>query len=130
MKKRSILIIDDDPDIIEALRIVLEDSDYAVDFAYNGEEGMIKAHKLNPDLIILDVMMTRTDEGFDVCREIKKDSSLTHIPILMLTALREKTGFDFKPEFGDSDWLPVEDYLDKPIQPDQLLQKVQELLGE
>ncbi len=130
MKKRLILIIDDDPDITMAMRLVLETRDYEVASATNGKEGLAKAEQLVPDLIILDVMMTRSDEGFEVCRTIKADPSLAHIPIVMITSLQEKTGFNFKPQAGESNWLPVDDYVDKPIQPEQLLQKVRELLTE
>jgi len=124
----KILIIDDDPDIVEAIRIVLESKKYQVDSAADSQEGLKIIKKDKPDLIILDIMMNRMDEGFDVCRELKKDPKYKDIPILMLTALKERTGFDFKPEAGDEDWLPVEDYVEKPIQPDDLLAKVEKLL--
>jgi CheY-like chemotaxis protein len=127
-QEKKILIVDDDADIVEAIKIVLESKSYKVTSASNGKEGIKRLKADKPDLIILDVMMTRTDEGFDVCREVKKDPRYKNIPILMLTALKEKTGFDFKSEAGDEDWLPVEDYIDKPIQPDQLLERVAKLL--
>ena len=124
----KILIIDDDPDFVEATRIVLESKSYQVITAADGKEGLKKIKQERPDLIILDVMMTKEDEGFNVCRMLKNDSENQKIPILMLTALREKTGFNFKPEAGDKDWLPVEDYLEKPIDPDKLLARVEKLL--
>lgn len=130
MEKNKILIVDDDADIVETMRIVLESKSYKVTSASNGKECVKRLKEEKPDLIILDVMMARKDEGFDVCREIKKDPQYKDIPILMLTALKEKTGFDFKKEAGDQDWLPVEEYIDKPIQPAQLLECVGKLLEE
>lgn len=124
----KILIVDDDPDIVETMKIVLESKDYQVASAADGRQGLERIKKEKPDLIILDIMMTRMDEGFDVCRQLKKDPKYKDIPILMLTALKEKAGFDFTAEAGDETWLPVEDYVHKPIQPDDLLAKVEKLL--
>lgn len=124
----KILIVDDDADIVETMKIILESKSYRVASCANRQECYKKMKEEKPDLIILDVMMARQDEGFDICRELKSNSKYKDIPILMLTALKEKTGFDFKKEAGDKDWLPVEDYIDKPIQPDALLVKVEKLL--
>src|SRR3989338_11664191 len=124
----KILIIDDDPDISEAIKVVLESKNYKVDNAGSGEEGLKKVKIDNPDLIILDIMMEKGDTGFDVARELKNDPSAKHIPILMLTAIKEKTGLDFKKEAGDETWLPVDDYVEKPLKPDQLIAKVEKLL--
>jgi len=126
--KRKILIIDDDPDIIEAMKVVLESKQYQVAIAKNGEEGLKKAKKEKPDLVILDVMMETADKGFDLARELKNDQNFKDTPILMLTAIREKTGLDFKNEAGDKDWLPVDGYCDKPLRPDELISKVELLL--
>lgn len=128
MEKNKILIVDDDADIVEVMGIVLESEGYKVISASNGKECYKRMKEEKPDLIILDVMMARQDEGFDICRELKKEPQYKDIPILMLTALKERTGFDFKKEAGDKDWLPVEEYIDKPIQPDQLLERVGKLL--
>ena len=127
MEQTKILIVDDDPDITEAMKIVLENQDYSVDSAKDGTEGMeqIKANK--PDLIILDVMMNTTREGFILSRELKKNPEYKDIPILMVTSVKEKTGIDFKPAAGDESWLPVEEYLDKPVKPEVLLDKVKSL---
>jgi two-component system alkaline phosphatase synthesis response regulator PhoP len=128
MSSARILIVDDDADITEAMRIVLENKGYIVDAAGDSKEaaGHIKAQK--PDLIILDVMMGTKSEGFDFSRDLKNNPHYREIPILMLTAIREKTGIDFKPEAGDETWLPVEEFLDKPVRPEQLIEKVESLL--
>lgn len=124
----KILIVDDDPDIVESTKVVLESRGYEVISASTGKEGLEKTKQEKPVLIILDIMMEKGDTGFDVCRELKKDRSYKNIPILMLTAIKERTGMDFKKEAGDEVWLPVDDYVEKPLKPDDLLSKVEALL--
>lgn len=128
MANEKILIIDDDPDIVEAMRVVLESRNYRVTSAKNGEEGLGKARADKPDLVILDVMMETSDKGFDVARQIKWDKGCKDIPIIMLTAIKERTGLDFKKEAGDETWLPVDAYCDKPLKPDELISKVETLV--
>ena len=128
MEQAKILIIDDDPDITEAMKVVLETQNHLVSTAVNGTEGMEQIKNNTPDLIILDVMMDTPREGFALDRELKKDPLYKDIPILMITAVKEKTGLDFKPEAGDAAWLPVDEFLDKPVRPEVLLEKVQMLL--
>lgn len=128
MGRGRILIIDDDPDITEAMRVILENKDYEVDSALDGTEGMKRINDSKPDLIILDVMMHTAEEGFDLSRSLKQNPQYKEIPILMLTAVKQKTGLDFKSEAGDDTWLPVEDFLDKPVKPDVLLERVDSLL--
>lgn len=124
----KILIVDDDQDITESMKVVLESKGYKVIPAYSGKEGLEKTKQQGPDLIILDIMMEKGDSGFDVCRELKKDQRYKNIPILMLTAIKEKTGMDFKKEAGDEVWLPVDDYVEKPLKPEELITKVEALL--
>ncbi len=122
------LIIDDDPDIVEGMKVVLESKNYTVRHAKSGEEGLKSAKGSAPDLIILDVMMESMSKGFEVARDLKKDKCCKDIPILMLTAIKDRTGFSFENEAGDPDWLPVDDYCDKPLHPEKLLSKVEKLL--
>ncbi len=124
----KILIIDDDPDIVEAMKVVLESKGYQVRVAKTGGEGLREVRRDKPELIILDVMMETGDKGFDVAREIKWDPNYKNVPILMLTAIKERTGLDFGKEAGDEHWLPVDDYCDKPLHPDELVSKVEALL--
>ncbi len=128
MGQGRILIIDDDPDITEAMTVVLENKGYEVCRAQDGTEGMERMTEARPDLIILDVMMRTSQEGFELARELKHDAQYKDIPILMLTAVKHKTGLDFKDTAGDTSWLPVEEYLDKPVKPDVLLEMVADLL--
>jgi CheY-like chemotaxis protein len=124
----KILIVDDDPDIVESMKVVLEDKGYQVISASSGQEGLKNVEENKPDLIILDIMMETGDKGFDVCRQLKKDQNYKHIPILMLTAIKDKTGLDFKKEAGDEVWLPVDAYVDKPLKPQELISKIEVLL--
>lgn len=126
----KILIIDDDPDLVKSMQVVLETRQHRISMAPNGKDGMRKIREDKPDLVILDVMMTTMDEGFDVSRDIKKDAKLKDIPILMLTAIKDRTGLGFEKEAGDKDWLPVDAYCDKPLKPEELISKVEKLLGK
>ncbi|MCU0915170.1 MAG: response regulator [Planctomycetes bacterium] len=129
MAQGKILIIDDDPDITEAMTVVLENRGYEVRRASDSAEGREQLEKAKPDLIILDVMMRTSQEGFELSRELKGNARYKDIPILMLTAVKQKTGLDFKAEAGDQAWLPVEEFLDKPVKPNVLLEKVEDLLS-
>jgi CheY-like chemotaxis protein len=128
MSQENILIVDDDPDICEAMKIVLENKGYYVASARDSTEAMKQLESMKPDLIILDVMMNTLSEGFTFSRSLKKDAKYKDIPILMLTAVKDKTGIDFKPAAGDEVWLPVDEFLDKPVKPDVLIEKVEALL--
>ena len=128
MDKKKILIIDDDPDITEAMTVVLETQNYDVSGVLNGTDAMKQIEQSPPDLIILDVIMDTPREGFMFSRQIKNDPDTKDIPILMITSVKDKVGIDFKSVAGDEAWLPVEDFLDKPVQPEVLIEKVAALL--
>ncbi|MBM3469255.1 MAG: response regulator [Armatimonadetes bacterium] len=124
---KSILLIDDDADFVEATRIVLESRDYRVAVALDGVEGLRLARQARPDLIILDVIMPFKD-GFTVCEELKRDPVLAEVPVLMLTSFAERhgdSGLPVSAGFG----LEAEDYLDKPAPPGVLLSRVERLLS-
>ena len=127
----KILIIEDDPDMVTALRLPLEAEGYEVYTASSGEEGLQKVKEIEPDLIILDVMMETTTAGFQVSLQLRSpdpDSEYApyrDIPILILTAIHTTTSLRFGP---DEAYLPVDDFVDKPVDPDVLLQKVHTLL--
>jgi DNA-binding response OmpR family regulator len=129
MKNARILIVDDDPDLTEALKATLESENYTVTTASTSSEGMNKINAEKPDLLILDVMLSTPQEGFEMARELKKDPHLKKMPILMLTAIKGRTGIDFKSNAGDQDWLPVDSFLDKPIEPQVLLAEIKRLLS-
>ena len=125
----KILIIDDDPDIVDAMKMVLEHNKYEVITADEGELGYQKAKEDKPDLIILDVMMTTIDQGFHISYKLKQDEELKAIPILMITSISQKTKFKFDPK-RDQDYIPVDDYVEKPIRPNDLIVKVEKLLSK
>ena len=128
MAKAKILVTDDDKDIRDSLQAILESRDYAVVTAADKTEGLEKMKAEKPDLMILDVMMTTWQDGFEMARELKNDPEYKNIPILMLTGVKEKTGIDFKSSAGDETWNPVDGFLEKPIQPDVLLAEIEKLL--
>ncbi len=128
MAKAKILVTDDDKDIRDSLQAILESRDYAVVTAADKTEGLEKIKAEKPDLMILDVMMTTWQDGFEMARELKNDPEYKSIPILMLTGVKEKTGIDFKSSAGDETWNPVDGFLEKPIQPDILLAEIEKLL--
>ncbi len=124
---RTILIIDDDIDLVEIIRMTLENEGYRVIDAQSGERGIATAKRENPDLILLDVMMGTVDEGFQVAYALRGDGATREIPILMLTAVTEQTGFDFDPD-KDQEYLPVNEFLEKPVSPRQLIDMVRKHL--
>ena len=130
MEHAKILIVDDDPDFIDVLKTILESEQYNVVTAADRTEGMeeIKAEK--PDLAILDVMMATWQDGFEMSRQLKKDPQLKDMPVLMLTAVEKRTGIGFKSTAGDPTWLPVDAFLDKPVEPEILLAEVKKLLSK
>jgi CheY-like chemotaxis protein len=127
----KILVIEDDADMVMAIRMPLEANGYEVIAAATGEEGLQKVKETEPDLIILDVMMETTTAGFQVSLQLRNPESdseyaaYRHIPILMLTAIHTTTSLRFGP---DEAYLPVDDFVDKPVDPDVLLQKIEALL--
>ena len=124
--KAKILLVDDDQDFVEATKLVLESKPYEVIVAYNGDEGLAKARRDRPDLIILDIIMPVKD-GFNAAEELKKDSELCNIPVLMLTSFSQKVG-ETSLSVSQGLTLDTEDYVDKPVSPEELLRRVEKLL--
>jgi len=130
MENARILIVDDDDDLTKALKVTLESRKYTVVTAADRAEGMEKAQAQKPDLFILDVMMGTWQDGFEMSRELKKDPRFKDTPILMLTSIEERTGMEFKSTAGDPNWLPVEGFMEKPVEPEALLAEVERLLAK
>ncbi|HEM49570.1 MAG TPA: response regulator [Caldithrix sp.] len=129
MATKKILIIDDDIDLVEAMRLTLESAGFEVIDAQDGKKGLEKITSGSPDLIILDVMMGTQDEGFHVAYQIKNNPDTSDIPVIMVTAVGQETGFSFDKE-KDEDFLPVNEFLEKPIDPDTLIELVKKNLGQ
>jgi CheY-like chemotaxis protein len=128
----KILIIDDDPDIVTAVRLTLENAGHQIVAANSGKEGLVKVKAEHPELIILDVMMETHTEGFQLALKLHSPDPASDLkqfkdtPILMLTAIHSTTPMRYEP---DIDYLPVELFVDKPIDPDDLTKKVAWILG-
>ena len=126
--QEKILIVDDDPDILEALSIILEAKGYKVVTAKDGVEGLANLKAENPDLMILDLLMPKMD-GFAVCKELQDPrwSKFKSVPILILTSVREEASRRrYELETGLE--LDVDDYVEKPVSPDILLERVEKLI--
>ena len=128
MSKKRILIVDDDQDYGDALRIVLENNGYEVNHVLNIRDGQKALEGEKPNLIILDVMMDRHTDGFNLCYNLKHDEACRTIPIMMVTAVTEKTGFKFSPE-TDGEYLEADAYVAKPIPVVELLSRVNKMIG-
>ena len=123
----TILLIDDDPDFVEATRIVLESVPYLVLTAFSGHEGLKKAREKRPDLIILDIIMPGED-GFQTVEKLRSDPALAHVPVMMLTSLSDGLGLAGADRINAAREDNVEDYVNKPIRPNELLQRVERML--
>ncbi|MBA4251290.1 MAG: response regulator [Chlorobiaceae bacterium] len=119
-----IVIIDDDVDIVEASTLILQSRGFSVLSANNPNAGYQLIKEKNPDLVILDVMMDEPDDGFFLAQKLRREKN--NVPILMYTSVSKTIGF----EFGANDMVPVNDFVEKPISPDQLIEKVNLLLNK
>jgi CheY-like chemotaxis protein len=123
----KILVIDDDPDIVTAVTLALSSAGHQVVAANSGKQGLEKIQEEKPELIILDVMMETHTEGFQLALKLHSPDPASdlkqfkNIPILMLTAIHSTTPLHYEP---DIDYLPVDLFVDKPIDPDELIGKV------
>jgi len=125
---KKILLVDDDPDFVEAVSLVLKPKKFDVVTAYNGIEGLKKAMSEKPDLIVLDVMMPEKD-GYAVCRELKSNPQMSHIPVLLLTAVASHVSTTrYTQEMGLE--TEADDYLDKPVEPEVLVKRIEALLSK
>ncbi len=125
----KVLIIDDDDDLVMTMRLPLEAHGYQVFRAANRREGLQKVEEVKPDIILLDVMMDSMTAGFDVCRTIRNPdpaseyAAYREIPIVMITAIHATASLRFA---SDKAQLPVDAFVEKPIEPEVLLSKVRE----
>lgn len=120
----KILIVDDDPDIVDAVRLVMEREHHIVHSAGNRMAGMESLKQVQPDLLILDVMMEQPDDGIAMARELRTIGFRK--PIVMLTSLGRVTGLDYG---DDEEMVPVDAFFEKPVSARALVQKVTELLA-
>ncbi len=126
MSKKKVLVVDDEKELVEVTRVLLESNGYEVVAAHSGEECKKVAKSEKPDVIILDVMMETTSAGFDVARWLREQEDTKQIPIVMLTAVNQNVPWRFG---TDEVWLPVDVFLDKPVSPEKLLREVEKITG-
>lgn len=126
--KRKILLVDDDKDFVEATKLVLESKPYEVIVAYDGDQALAEARQKKPDLIVLDIIMPVKD-GFTAAEQFKKDPELSKIPIIMLTSFAQRVG-ETSLSVSQGLTLDTEDYVDKPVSPEELLRRVERLLSK
>lgn len=127
-EQKRLLIIDDDPDFVEGIQSILEGADYAVDVAYNPKDGFEALQTKPPDLLLLDIMMGRGAEGVMLARKIRKDPKLREIPVLIITGIREQIAFLFPGEPMHPRFVAVDELVEKPVEPEFLLDRVSALL--
>jgi len=133
MESKNILIIDDDKDLVDAWKLVLESEGYRVRHAANGQLGLTAIKEERPDLIVLDVMMDKRTEGFHVAYKLRSkvaDSEYApyrDIPILIVSSIHDSTEFRFD-EDVKTEWLPVDEFVEKPVQPKELLTLASQML--
>jgi CheY-like chemotaxis protein len=128
--KSSIMIIDDDVQLVDSVKTLLESAGYDVAYAYQAEQGMEKAREIKPDLILLDVMFAGPPgpDGFELSRQFHQDPELKEIPVIILSGVKEVLDFPFKVS-PDETWMPVKAFLEKPIKPGALLAEIDNVLA-
>ncbi len=118
---KTILIVEDEVNLVELLKFRLESKGYNVETAFDGEDGLDKIGKVRPDLIILDIMMPKID-GYEVCRRLKADQKTKDIPIIILTARTQNKDMDQAQAVG------ADSFITKPFEPTDLLKEIEKLL--
>ena len=125
--KAKVLLVDKEAEFLRAQKAALEDHGYQVFTATSGRYGLETVRSELPDLIVLDVMLEGHDTGFAFCARIRNDPLFKRIPILMVSSVAQATGYRFSQE-EDGYWMKSDDYLDKPVEPELLLERMEKLL--
>jgi OmpR family response regulator RpaB len=121
MASKTILIVDDDPDLVLATRLVLESAGYTVVEAASGEEGLTAMRAQKPDLVLMDVMMAHPLDGYHTTQEIADDPELASVPILMVSSIGTS---QYAERFPTNQYLDIREFISKPVEPEQLLRKI------
>lgn len=125
MSQPKILVVDDDPDFVEAMRLTLEPNGYTVVSAASGDEGLAKVRSESPDLVILDVIMSSVLDGLQMSRRMQENPQHKRIPILMVTSIANT---DYAALFPTDEYISIDGFLSKPVAPAVLLERVSALL--
>jgi CheY-like chemotaxis protein len=129
--KAKIMVIDDDPDFRDAITPILQSALYQVVQASNPKEGKEKILQEKPDLILLDIMMDSLFDGFSLCNAIKTSNEFSAVkdtPVIFVSAVKEMTGSRFQFKGEEQGMTGPDDYLDKPVKPEELIARVERLL--
>ena len=127
-ERKRLLIIDDDPDFAEGIKTILDRANYETDVAYNPRDGFQALQTRHYDLLLLDIMMGRGAEGIMIARKLRKDPNLSQIPVLIITGIREQLAFLFPGQAVHPHFVAVDELVEKPVEPQMLLEKVSALL--
>ncbi len=128
---KKILIIDDDLDFIETTQLVLSQHGYLILTHTDNQDAVSVVKKLKPDLVLLDVIFPENPiAGFEVCRDLKSDPATKHIPIVILSAINQKFNMAFTATIDDKKSIPADDFLEKPVDPEQLVEIVEQYVGK
>jgi CheY-like chemotaxis protein len=122
----KVLVVDDDPDFVKVTSKVLQTAGHEVVAAANGAKALQTMRQENPDVVLLDIMMSYILDGLDVSRTMAEDPALKEIPVIMVTSL---TGVRGSGMFPTDEYVPVDEWLTKPVEPEVLLQRVDEVTG-
>lgn len=128
--KKHILVVDDDVQLVDTVKTLLDSVGYEVSFAYQSEEGMKLAKQIQPDLILLDIMFAGPPgpDGVEISRRIHQDAVLSDTPVIILSGVKE--ALDMPVKLGpDEDYMPVAAFLEKPFKPQELLSEIENVLG-
>ena len=129
--KAKILVIDDDPDFLEAVTPILNSANYEVVTANSPDEGKGKILQVKPALILMDIMMDSLFDGFSLCHQVKTSKEFEEVkntPIIHVSAVKEMTGSRFQFQGGEQGMSAPDDYIDKPVKPEDLLGRIEKLL--
>ncbi len=126
-KKAKVLLIDKDSEFIEATQSALEKAGHQVITATSSREGMDKVQFELPDIIVMELMLEKHDSGFTFTRKIKANPLYKKIKVFLVSSAKEKTGFDFSQEL-DGYWMKTDDFANKPITPEELVNRIQNLI--
>jgi len=128
-ERKKVLIIDDDPDFVEGIRAILDGGGYETEVCYNPKDGWAALKEQRHDLLCLDIMMGRGAEGVMLARKIRKDAVLREMPVLIITSIREQIAFLFPGQAVHPGFVPVDELVEKPVEPELLLQKAGALIA-
>ena len=123
----KILVVDDDPDFVEITRLILKAKGYEVESAPNGDKALQMMRQSPPDLVLLDVMMSSILDGVHVVNAMREDTMLRHIPVIMVSSIASSPAAEM---FPTDEYIPIDMWISKPVQPEDLVRKVARLIGE